>query len=334
MQLRHVDAQVGAFGVSFQIGRGGASGFHGGHFAETPGQRQREKTDARVEVPGFVATGGTDGPFVHGGKQEAVHLKEGFAADVKFVVIDQIVERALHGAGDFFGQPVEEDFGDRTIGLHDVPLDVPLVREGFEREQEVRPAAVANHAGEGSQRFVQFGRRDGALVDFDQIARAHLAEADFAFGEVELRAIAVAVRVTRDRGDLFDIELDFSGAAQRFREDFPFEAKLGGVIRVLVLAAAAKAEDGAGRLDAFGRGLGDSGKLRALHVLFRSDALCRDRFTGEDKRNEDDLSIHAAQSVAAIYQFFNLQFVRHLHLKGNTVPIVKRKTSGFPEGRT
>ena len=59
--LQMLDDDAGALGVDFQIARGGDARFDGGHVRESARQRQREQSDAGVEIERGFARGVADG---------------------------------------------------------------------------------------------------------------------------------------------------------------------------------------------------------------------------------------------------------------------------------
>jgi hypothetical protein len=74
---------------------------------------------------------------------------------------------------------------------------------------------------------------------------------------------------------------------------------------VLVLAAAALCEHGAGRRGTVGRRLDDIHETGALHMLAGFGALGLDRLAGQYEGRQHDLAIDAAEALAAINQFFD-----------------------------
>jgi len=77
------------------------------------------------------------------------------------------------------------------------------------------------------------------------------------------------------------------------------DAKLGFVGDVLVLAAAASAEIGAGRFDALGSGLNDADEFGAAEILFYFGQFDFDFLAHEDEGDEHDEFFDARDTFAA-----------------------------------
>jgi len=78
-----------------------------------------------------------------------------------------------------------------------------------------------------------------------------------------------------------------------------FDAELGFVGDMLILAAAAGTEIGAGRLDALGCGLDDAHEFGAPEALFNLGQFQFDFFADENEGNEHDKFLDARDPFAS-----------------------------------
>jgi len=287
-----------------------AARFNGHNTFKPPGQRQRKQPGARIEVPRGGAAGISDGETGETRQQEPVHLKERRSTYRKAVVVHGILQGARDRPGYLIRQPVEEPLRDRPLALKGVPLHLPLIGKHFERPHKIGPAPIAYHPVQPGDNLVDFWRTDGALPGLDEIARIHLPVAGAAPLEMELRAIAVSERLTGFGPDPLRIELDLAHAPQCFRKYVAFEAQLGFVTRMLVVASAASAKNGARRNYADRGWLRNANQAGPLYVLARKSSLCFDRLPGQYKRREHYFAIQAAQPVAAVHQLLDSELQR------------------------
>jgi hypothetical protein len=162
--------------------------------------------------------------------------------------------------------------------------------------------------------FVQGGFGDRALIDVDDESVVVADEAhDQLLGElVPLTADhdAVAVAVRRRAGH-HGVDAEFGKAAETAQEIenlIVLDAKLGGVIDVLILATAAIAEETADRLGAIGGRLKDVDDPGAGVVLLHLGQLDEQPFAGDTEWGEDHEIIDAADGIAAIRDGVDGQF--------------------------
>ena len=124
---------------------------------------------------------------------------------------------------------------------------------------------------------------------------------------VELRAIAIAPRFTRDDRDIVR-RLDLAHALQRFAQDRSLGFELQLIAGVLIVAAAAAAEVRASWLHSPFRGREHLANLAAqqsaaLRLRFDQHALA-----GQHVGNEHDPSVDAAEPVSSVHQLLDCQF--------------------------
>src|SRR5208282_3620253 len=157
--------------------------------------------------------------------------------------------------------------------------------------------------------------RFGDLAFLDVLDQAavppHEADVQLLFRLVPLAANhdAIAVAVRPGAGDdRRDQRLPKTAdALEQVGNLFVFPSELGGVIHVLILAAAALPEVTAGRLDAFRGRLDDVQQSGPRNILFYLGDFRLDGFAGEDKRHKDDEIIDAPDALAAERNVVNRQ---------------------------
>lgn len=121
---------------------------------------------------------------------------------------------------------------------------------------------------------------------------------------MELDAVAVVEGLGGEEGD-GEGGVEFADAAEGFEEDGAFGVELGGVSEVLVMAAAAAGEEGAGRGLAEGRGGEDFERGGAEDAAGGGGEAGADEFAGDDAGEEDDAAVEAGEGVAAVDEFFD-----------------------------
>src|SRR5271157_362133 len=296
--------EAGAVQVEAQVAGSAAARFHGRHLAEAPREGQGEQAHAGIEIQGRIPLGALDGRLRQRVHQETVHLEEGVAAHAELAAV---IEGALNHSRDIFGAPVEEAAGHRPAGVIDVQLHLVFVGEDFEGLEESRPERVVEHGGEGAEGLLGLGRGDGAGRGGAQLVGARLPVSDLAVLEVELHAVAIAPRFTGDDGD-FAGRRDFAQTPQLLHQDGPLGRQLEFVGRVLVVAAATTAENGAPRRHALGRGLEHferAGLHQAGLLAVQGGA---DAFAGEHEGSEHNPALQPGETVAPVDQFFHHDF--------------------------
>ncbi len=287
--------------------RGAPSGFHRHYSLKPPGQRQREQSRSRIEIPGCGSAGFSDCQLRKPRYEEPVYLEERCPAYLEQILVYRIFQRTRYRARNLCRQPVEEPLCHRLIAFEHVPLHLAPIRKDFKRSDKPGPSAVPHHAIELEENLVDPGRTDGTLIDRGEAARVHLAISDATTIEMKLRPVAIPERLGALDPDLPGIELDLPHAPQCFDENVTLEAQLRLICGVLILAPSASAEYRTRRLHAIRRRLFDMQQARPLDVLSCLGSLGLDCLTRQDERREDDFAIQSAKPFTAVNQLFNAE---------------------------
>ena len=111
-------------------------------------------------------------------------------------------------------------------------------------------------------------------------------------GNAQLRAVAIAPRFGGDAIDLAG-PFDLADAGQRLAQDRFFVVELPLVGNVLIVAAAADAENGALRLNPFRRLLTEGVRASANQAAFLADNVGGEFLARQSKRYEDGATVGA-----------------------------------------
>jgi hypothetical protein len=154
----------------------------------------------------------------------------------------------------------------------------------------------------------------GDIYDF--VALIHDEKADgkgFALvaGTLEMRGNFRTVKISA-RGGVAGVNGDFdaSDTVQKIADGVGFPRQLRGGGKILILAAATNAEEGAVRSDAFWRGTQDADEVGAGEVVGIVPDASEDTFAREGEGEHDDPTAHAPETVAEVRECldFNLNF--------------------------
>jgi hypothetical protein len=252
---------------------------------------------------GGVGACGEDGlavMFDAGEGDDAVGEFDGEEADAA-IGVDEELDAAI---GETLCDGLDESWEQVKIVLKEgIGWDVPTF--GWETQGDFDAAAGGRVGADGEELAVESGFGDGAGVDIDDEAIIVSEEADdeALFGFVPLGsdhdAIAVMVGLGAGNDGLDGGIGETADALEEFADLLVFELELGGVIEVLVLAAAAVSEVGAAGGDAVGCGLEDAEEMGAGEAFFNFGDFDFDDFAGDDEGDEDDEVIVTCDAFAA-----------------------------------
>jgi hypothetical protein len=158
----------------------------------------------------------------------------------------------------------------------------------------------------GGELRIQLGHGDGAVLDIDHgVARACAEEADgadaTALRAMEVRRDLGAVAVFDGRGnDLAHGVLDLRHVLEQFGDLALLRLKLLGIREVLILAAAALAEERALGRDTIGCWLQHLDEIGLAVVLVIAKDAALHQLTGERERNENDPAIDTGDTGALV----------------------------------
>jgi hypothetical protein len=99
--------------------------------------------------------------------------------------------------------------------------------------------------------------------------------------------------------------MNLSEESKRFTQDFALGGELALVTEMLVMAAAAASEIGAGRRDARGGGLEDAQGARLHNALRVANGLDLQPFSGKREGNQHGAAPRMSERRAAVHEFFS-----------------------------
>ena len=238
-------------------------------------------------------------------------MEERAAADAEGLAGGGVFDSAGGNGRHELFEPSEETGGDGAIGFENIDLDFRTVREEFEGTKKIGPLLLLDRRLNFYDGLVEKGSGDIAMADALDGVRFSLMKAARAGLEVKLDAVAVGPRLAADDRDFGGV-IEAADAAQGFAQDVHFLRKLKRIAGMLKLAAAAGREVFAFRFDAFGGGIEDFNARALEQAGFHGPRRERDLFARQGKGRENDLAIEAAETIAAINQFFDLDLRRRV----------------------
>jgi hypothetical protein len=308
-------------GVFFGEGEGFRVGFDANGFDPGFGKEEGGNADAAVEVEDFSGSRrdcGKDGAvevltlfrvILHKSRRREVGLQVedgGRAGEIAKVLFftggvhedplpGGIVEEGVVGDVEVFGKgggEVESREEFVCAGFDEAKMaffDAGVV-EGFEE------------GFEGVKEGVVCGQEEGTLLDGNELAGigADVAgdESFSGFTQCQPDVAAVVPLVGGGvEGEVGDV--DFTDTLKGVDEEGAFGVKLGGVVEVLEVAAAAGAKGGTGRGRAVWRGVGNLEEFSVGKILFFGDQFHVDLVTFCGEGDEDDMTVMAEDAAAA-----------------------------------
>lgn len=281
-------------GVVGGTGGGAFGDFNAGDGLEMFGAGEGEEAGAAV---GVKEMGGTAG----GGFASDV-IDEG-GEDVG-VVLEEV-------AGFEFEADAVDDFDGDVAGFGE---DVFLTGAHEEGGGAFVALGVGTDIGADDRKFfVDLGHGDVAVGDIDDAVAAGVGE-ETDFGDL---AVAGLLEVGGDFGavvelggggdDRFDGVFDAAHVFEEFGDLLLFPGELGIVVEVLVLAAAAGAEEGAAGIDAVRRGVDDADEVGVGVVFVIAVDAGEDAFAGKGEGDHDDPAVHAGDALGEVGEFFDVK---------------------------
>ena len=140
-------------GIEFEIAHCCRPGFHRDNLTELSGERERERSNARVKIQRSLALAALDRSRYQAIHQETVHLEKRVATHAK---APGVIERSRDQSRNSLRTPIEEAAGHRLRGVHHVQLHLLFVGKDLDRLHEARPAPIAQHFVQGPDRLIQF----------------------------------------------------------------------------------------------------------------------------------------------------------------------------------